>query len=80
MRKPLFFTPGGWLTRYSLACGYIECVQPDDSPGRITLRQEHGTYIVNDSVTGGRRVTTDLLEARAVFTSFVKALPQGAAV
>lgn len=46
-----FYTRDGWLTKYSLACGYIESLEID-SDNSITLQKEHGCYHVKGFIKG----------------------------
>lgn len=45
-----FYTKGGWLTKYSLACGYIESLEVD-SDNRLTLEKD-GCYHVKGFIEG----------------------------
>lgn len=62
-----FYTKEGWLTKYGLACGYIEKVEHLQQIGRMYL--EHGVYTVSwFNHARGKRVldfqTHSLTEAR----------------
>lgn len=62
-----FYTKTGWLTRYGLACGYIEKVEFLQQIGQMYL--EHGVYTVSwFNHARGKRVfslqTHSLTEAR----------------
>lgn len=43
-RDPQFYNKAGQLTRYSLACGYIEAYESDSQ--RVTLWLEHNAWHV----------------------------------
>lgn len=63
-------TKRGRITRYGLACGYVERSDADEY--RVSLWSEHGVLHVraHDFKTGVRQLwhsTTDLREARRVF-------------
>lgn len=62
-----FYTKTGWLTRYGLACGYIEKIEHLQQIGQMYL--EHGVYTVSwFNHARGKRVfdfqTHSLTEAR----------------
>ena len=44
MRNPKFYTKNGQLTRYGLACGYIE--RHESNSQRVTLWLEHNAWHV----------------------------------
>lgn len=65
--KLKFYTKDGWLTRYGLACGYIEKIEHLEQIGQMYL--EHGVYTVSwFNHMRGKRVSTfqthSLTEAR----------------
>jgi hypothetical protein len=66
-RKPLFVTAGGWLTRYALACGYIQ--QRGSGDQEVKLRQLPcgGAFEVFHRQGWTRQSFTRLQEARRAF-------------
>ena len=58
MRDPKFYNKTGQLTRYSLACGYIEMYESNSQ--RVTLWLEHNTLHV---------LATDFLRGRLFWQS-----------
>lgn len=68
--RPLSVDAKGWLTGYSLACGFEERVEFPF--GSVRLYAQDGRYLVASSVTAECEVFFDLTEAHARFTAIVE--------
>ena len=70
MSELKFYTANGFLTRYALACGYVEKTETD--LGRITLGMESpgsGVFHIKGFINGEHLwdVAESLTEARAIY-------------
>lgn len=68
-----FYTPGGWINRYGLACGYMECV--DTASGRVTLALDNCYHVRRSGdyyVQNLWECTDSLSQARAWFVRAVE--------
>lgn len=73
-----FYNKDGTLTRYSLACGYIEFYSGAHSADYIRLELD-GTYHIKGSIGCDRRiweVTDSLTTARKLFAAYKKEIKQ----
>lgn len=64
-----FYTPGGWLNQYALACGYQERFNYGAHSVRLYL---DGCYHVRDSVTGQWETFIHVMDARRFFVRRIK--------
>lgn len=72
-----FYTASGWLTRYALACGYIE--RAEKAGVSTTLWYEHGTIHVRQHAESGRVLWESFDSLPQARARFKRALKEGAA-
>ena len=77
--KNKFITKSGWLTFYSLACGYLE-VNKEWKENRLVkmalINPSINLYLVDNYKTGTHKYCQSIKEARKVFCNIAKKIKQ----
>jgi hypothetical protein len=74
MKSPAFFDKAGWLTRYALACGYVQQTECSKADNRVTLwcaNAETGQFDVS-IVIGGIRTQWEAFETPGKARAFYR--------